>query len=298
MLKRVITPAGRKDRLSILLEYIKRSYYNSEIDEWILFKNTTNLDDLVYIYYLSKEYDFIKIIELEEKYKGHMLDTCLYTWKRRLKDINTLKNRLLPILFLTIQSYSDPDVVYVKIDDDIVYIKDNSISKLISLCLSNSKYLFTYGNILNNSVIHHYHQLYKTINFKNYQHLNMHKSEFFNNPYLAIEIHNLLLTKLHNKVEESLFLPDIELASNVEFPINVMCWRGDMFREYLNKIKLLYLAHEEYYLSVTMCEDADKQKVICGETLFSHYSFSFQEKTLQDTDILHKYSEYMQGYLT
>ena len=46
MLRRVITPAGRKDRLSLLYEYIKASYNNNEIDEWVLFKNADNINAL------------------------------------------------------------------------------------------------------------------------------------------------------------------------------------------------------------------------------------------------------------
>lgn len=296
MIRRIITPAGRKDRLSILYEYIKMSYQNDEIDEWVLFKNTDDIDDLEYIDYLEKTNNFIRICEIDESYRVKMSNIWSKEWALRVGYSKTLTDlfvkRFFPIIILTMQYYSDQDVVYVKMDDDIVYIKPGSIGKLIEFKLKNKEHLFSYGNILNNSVCHHFHQKYGNIEFDKYQKLGVHDNGCHRDPLIAFKVHNLLLDKLDSGQEDDLLLPNIEIEPDVEFSINVMCWRGQDFKKYFRKLKLLVMLHEEYYLSVQICKDNNLKKGICGEALFSHYSFGPQEEYLKKTNILERYRNY------
>ena len=56
----LVTPAGRERYLKILYKYL--NLQKSDFDEWHLWLNTKNIDDLKYMEKLSNENNFIKLI--------------------------------------------------------------------------------------------------------------------------------------------------------------------------------------------------------------------------------------------
>ena len=57
----VVTPAGRKRYLKILLKNLQKQ--KNDFDEWHLWENTRNKEDEIYIKELEKKYDWIKCIK-------------------------------------------------------------------------------------------------------------------------------------------------------------------------------------------------------------------------------------------
>ena len=80
----VVTPAGRKRYLKILLQNLQKQ--KNDFDEWHLWENTRNNEDKEYILSLEKKYDWIKCIKrnIPKNIKGwipgihYFCDYCCY----------------------------------------------------------------------------------------------------------------------------------------------------------------------------------------------------------------------------
>ena len=60
----VVTPAGRKTYLEILLKYMIKSKNENQFDRWDLWLNTNIKENIDYCYQLSTTYDWINIVTL------------------------------------------------------------------------------------------------------------------------------------------------------------------------------------------------------------------------------------------
>ena len=94
----IVTPAGRKKYLEILYRYLVRDYNYGHFNEWHLWANTLIKEDIDYINFLSDKYDFIKIVNSKIPVDG-------------IKSIGHF-----------FEDYIDEKIVYLRLDDDIVWI--------------------------------------------------------------------------------------------------------------------------------------------------------------------------------
>ena len=94
-----VTFAGRKMFMEILFPYIKK--YEKHIDEYHIYAATNNQEDLEYIENFARENDFVKVFRAEEG------KDPIYLWNECYKNSQ------------------DDDAIYIKLDDDIVFIDDN-----------------------------------------------------------------------------------------------------------------------------------------------------------------------------
>lgn len=128
----IVTPAGRKYTLEILAKYVFALKKAKLINEWHLWKNTKNQSDIDYIDSLSKDNKWIKIynFNINDEYYGTSYNLKNY-W----------------------QFVNEKDTVYVRFDDDIVFVELESFDDFIRFRLENPDYLVVYPNIINNTGI-------------------------------------------------------------------------------------------------------------------------------------------------
>jgi hypothetical protein len=104
----VVTPAGRKRYMEILIEYILRE--KTIIDEYQIWVNTKNEDDINYFNYLKEKYpDFItlNLNYLNNQYCGSNSNIG-----------NFLKDSI------------EENTVYIRLDDDIVWMQEGFIKTI------------------------------------------------------------------------------------------------------------------------------------------------------------------------
>lgn len=94
----VVTPAGRKKYLSILASYILSE---NLIDEWQLWVNTTNIDDINFMEELKRKYSKIKLIYSKNKIQGNLSIGQFFKYT------------------------VDPSSIYIRVDDDVVFFEEN-----------------------------------------------------------------------------------------------------------------------------------------------------------------------------
>lgn len=265
MKKIIITPAGRKKYIEILYKYLKK--FKDEFDQWHLWMNTQERADNEYLDELVKE-DWIEQVYWDkERYPTYL--------KNRWNDIH---------YFYPIDSI-DPEAIYLRIDDDIVWIEDKAITKMFDFRLKNPQYFLIIGNIINNALIGHLHQRFGVID----------RSEGRNDyicfcnigwkkPEYAELVHRTFLKNL-NSLDKYKF-SRWEMFFHNRISVNVACWLGKDFAKFNGRVGLV----EEDELSTYLPIQQKQVNCINGQALFSHYSFYTQRDYLDKTDILQKYS--------
>jgi hypothetical protein len=266
MKKIITTPAGRKRYLEILLGYLIK--YKNEFDRWDLWLNTENISDIDYMKSINKKYDFIKLIYPKIPVNGNMSIGSFFS------------------------DYINPDEIYIRLDDDIVYIEKDSLTKLFNERERDKESFLLYGNIINNSILTYIHQKEGNLNS------NYGKCEYkcmcdigWKNPYFAENLHLDFLSKYKN---QSFYIPDWDINNNERVSINVISWRGDEFSKFGGIIQ----GDEEHWLSIVKPQSINKFNKIIGNTLFVHYAFFPQRNYLDTTNILNEYKTILKDYET
>ncbi len=135
-----VTPAGRKKYLEILLPYILEN--RGIIDEYHLWVNTNNQSDIQYMEELSNQFtNFIKLVKLNVEASGN--STIRYFFRNCI----------------------EKNTIYIRIDDDICFIKDDAIVELLNFRIKHPEYFIIYANILNNSICNYINQRNGNIGF-------------------------------------------------------------------------------------------------------------------------------------
>jgi hypothetical protein len=291
MKKIVVTPAGRKLYLSILSKYL--IYYNSlnEFDEWHLWCNTEDQKDIEYIYDLEKKHDFIKVVPLPDY--DTIVNTC------HCDGIIDGPNGMVfahTIPYFIKADTTDEDSVYLRLDDDIVFIKDKSIRKVFEYREGNTENFLVYGNIVNNSVLSHIHQginvLPKThgeVGLDACDPIGLYDDKF------AEFVHNNFFEKYNNGLLEEYCFEPYVLKDYHLISIQVISWHGSAYKRFNGEIPPK--THEENYQSVDMPRREGKTNVVFGDSLFCHYSATVNRPHIETTNILSRYVELAKDYL-
>lgn len=262
MKKIVVTPAGREIYLKILFKNLIKC--KNEFDFWDLWINTTNEKDIKFMENLALKNNFIRL-----KY-------LTVPWNHNLSIYSFFKN------------YKDPQEIYLRLDDDIVYIQKGSIQKIFNERIKDDKSFLLYGNIVNNAILSHIHQRTGNIDYSEgicgYACMD---PVGWKNPKFAELAHRSFLNKISKKSEDEFKIKNWNLHYYERVSINAISWTGKCFAEFDGVVS----RDEEQWLSVEKPKELSRPNKIIGDTLFSHYAFHTQRAYLETTDILSLYDK-------
>jgi hypothetical protein len=261
MKKIIVTPAGRKRYLEILYEYLKSM--KNEFDEWILWVNTNDINDINYMEKLAIENDFIKL------------------------QIPLIKPNGSGTIYQFFSDCANEDSVYLRLDDDVIYIKPNSITDIFNFRMNNEQYFLVYGNIINNGILNHLHQRKGVLDDTFLFNYDCVDHNGWNNPKATELIHNTFFDKLKNNTIDDFLLDNWILNRYERCSINVISWLGKEFKKFNGIVD----PDEEKWLSTTKPEQIKKPTIIYGNSLFVHYAFFTQRQYIDTKDILQKYKQ-------
>lgn len=298
-----VTPAGRKDYLSILSKYILKN--TSIIDRWDIWINTENPSDLEFIKDLSSKYSFVNLVYPQWPYERGCPNLSIAPfWS-----------------FAT-----DSDSIYIRFDDDVVFIDDNTIENLVNFRIENEGHLFIYPFIINNPFYSKNLQLRGLVSENNgivrsYKELcgdgindpvSLHSSKF------AREIHENFINEFHNKNHKKFMLSEKliwELGDGFylnygtkgtkstvteagpQVSINCVCWFGKTMKQICpindcffegDKIQREY-TDEEAFLTIVKTKDLNMPSCTAPNTLVVHFLFGPQRAQDNMLDLLVKY---------
>jgi len=251
----IVIPSGRKQTLSILLKYIEKEL--DIIDEIRFWLNTSNSDDVSFIQNYIKENNKCSI-DLSA-----------------INDKNLGNSRCISLFF---KNCVDENSIYLRFDDDIVFLEENFIKDFIKFRIENPEPFLILGNIINNSVCDFSHKVNGALR-TNHSFIEDATCKIgWGSPELAIEKHLCFFENYH---ENNLHLYKMDNKRwNNRFSINVISWMGNKFKEFDGNVQY---ADEEVWLT------NNRQNLIFGGKVASHYSFWVQKELIDRTDILHRY---------
>lgn len=276
--KKVIawTPYGRERTVSILAEYMKRDKARGIIDEWWLCANTDpdQVDDIAYGYTLAVQNPWIG-------------------WMTRDENLPTLfpKQRNTGYFY---RQMIDPDAVYVRFDDDIVYVAPDAIERIVRHRIETQVGVASFGLIWNNAICSYYLQKHGVV-----------PEEFgvIERPYcmdgvgwadgmFAVRMHEMLLGVLErgDDVEKLSLYQDVALEVGQQFSVSFFASLGSMYAS-LPKPGVLEPHEEESWHTVHEPRRLQQPNIIVGNALVSHYTFFPQQRVVNGTNILDRYRQ-------
>ena len=261
----ITTPAGREKYLSIFKKYIYRDMKAGIIDEWQLWLNTVNLNDIAYIESMEKENEKVKIFRLDE--------AITPTWE----SYNALQTHKF------FKNSHDDDTIYIRIDDDIVWYEPGCIEKIAHARIEHPDAFAIYPNIVNSTIVNSWHQ---EIGALSEEAGSVHKQK--DNPAdpnwayldafnytdgkLADHIHNTFKKHYEDGTLSAYYLASKSLDTYQRFSICSIAWWG--------KDHIVLLPSEEAQMSWELPEQFKRPVWFQGDALMVHYSYHTQRDYL------------------
>src|SRR5262245_15255943 len=119
-----VTPFGRRRYVSLLDHYLRRA--RGIIDEHHFWVNTKNDADVEWLRScVATAPDFYRTIEIDQPYEDF--------WTLR---IHTFFH----------QYPNAPDTIFIRFDDDIVWIESQAIERLLAFRVANPRYFLVFAN--------------------------------------------------------------------------------------------------------------------------------------------------------
>lgn len=262
----VVTPAGRKRYIEILYKYLNSQ--KKDFDIWQLWLNTTNKEDIEYMKQLEKENSWIKCIDLKVPHNGSL---SIYSFFEETKR---------------------EDTVYIRLDDDIVYLSPNFIKEFKEIRLKNREPIFIYPNIINNAILSHLHYRNGLIDFPGFAGYECMDVIGWRNPHFCEMLHNSFLKSIEEDEEKGLNLWrksfNIWTLNHFErVSINCLAWFGSVMKNKILKID----KDEELDIAVEIPKKFNNHHIIYNGPICAHYAFFIQRDYIDNqTNILERYS--------
>jgi hypothetical protein len=256
----IVTPAGRQRYLEVLFLHLKSQ--KADFNQWTLWLNTANQADIDFCKKLERENEWIKTVDL---------------------DVNCNGNGSISSFF---KHAKDPDTVYIRFDDDVVWMEGDFIKKLSKFRLENPEYFLVYGNIINNAVIDHIHQRIGALPYlNNIVSYSCGDENGWSNPQAAELKHENFFKKLNRGELNDFKFKKWDLFFHERVSINCISWFGEAFQN----IDIAAIGDEEQFLSSDYPEQLGLINTIYGEIICSHFAFFPQREKMDNSNILDHY---------
>jgi hypothetical protein len=265
-----ITPAGRRRYVRILHRYLLR--HRDLIDKHVWWVNTVDPDDIAYLERLRADYP-----GLYETWYHEPPRPAVTTW-----DIGLFYPRAC-----------DPDATYVRIDDDIVWMADDALARLVACRRDNPGPFLVYGNIINNAICNYIHQKLGAIGDEVGRLTWACNCPLgWKDPLNVRHFHANFFRHLREHTLKKYLFENITLDDYERFSINVFAWSGRDFAEFDYTV-----GHDdELWLSRIKAEELGRPAMICGDALFSHFAYYTQRAYLEaNSNCLDVYAAIAEG---
>jgi hypothetical protein len=123
------TPSGRQRYMDILWKYVEREHALGHVDKWVVFNNTYNESDDQYTRELANRGDWITV----------------------LSDSMPIRDRKAPTIHRFYRQLKDTSAVYVRLDDDLVFVNHGAIPLLVRHKIAHPELFLVFPTIVNNT---------------------------------------------------------------------------------------------------------------------------------------------------
>jgi hypothetical protein len=283
--RRVIAwvPYGREPTVSILVEYLRREVERHLIDEVWLYMNTDEdqVADRKYAQTLAARHAFVKLLPIPKT-----VPLVRRTRHGGLRPVKKQRRTIGAYRYMT-----DRNAVYVRFDDDIVYIHPDAVETLVRRKIEMPATLCCFPIIWNNAICSWWLQQCGIIP----RDLGIVERPYCMDPVgwadgdFAVGIHRLLLDRIEVDDVESLFTyQDFALDIGQQFSVSCFAALGSYYAG-LRPPGALPTHEEETHHTVHAPTASRQPNVVIGDALVAHYTFRPQQPVVHATDVLDRY---------
>lgn len=273
-----VTFAGRKRYLEILFPYIIK--YKHHLQEYHIYVATQNKEDIDYIMQFYNKYPtFVKLFHHPQNIPFNRTNL----WDMAYQN-------------------STSNEVYLKIDDDIVYLEESLFTDFIQFRKDHPEYILILPWIINNVITTDEPTPLKTTWPATYQRIrpliknNKHKIAHYipnqdeilcplawKDPAFAEKVHRTFLSSLPKQPSQEV------IPLNHCEPMSIQCcaWIGTDLKQLQDTYGNIY--EDEPWLTIFAPTWSNRKNCIYKDSIVSHFSYYIQEQALLKSDLLTLY---------
>jgi hypothetical protein len=263
------TPCGRKRYMDLLTAHMIREHSRGHIDKWYLFNNAYTIEDSTYAAQLKSQFDWVEVISVGET-----------TATRTAGQISTF--------YASMREPNEDNVIYVRLDDDLVYIDEQAITNLVAYRIAHPAPFLVYPTIINNTRTSYALQAAGLIPME----------------WGAVEPilcaptawrDSRFVFRLHQKalasIENGTLVADFTLPSG-QFPNyelgNISINSFAIFGRDMHACNVA--ADEETYLSMRRPQEMGRPNARCGDAMVVHFAYHTQTEFMDKSGMLLDYA--------
>lgn len=264
-----VCPAGRRRFLELLVPYLLRE--RAVIDRHDFWLNTTDREDIAYLENLEKQHpEFFRIVRVPNS---------AFTPRGKPK---------LGLSFHIGAFYpyaAEPGSVYVRLDDDIVYVSPGGIRALAEYRVLHPEPFLVYPTIINNSIMTHLLQAEGVFGQEKGAAEYALKGRGWNDGRLAEHLHRKFIAAVKRGEGERWRVREHTLGDYMTVSVNCMSWLGKDMAECKDQVG----DFEEEYLATTRPRELGRHNRIAPVASVVHFSYGEQRAYLERTNLLSEY---------
>lgn len=272
------TPCGRKRYMDLLAGNVMREHERGHIDQWILFNNAYKYEDSTYADQLAEHFPWCKVLrEHKDEPQDKGRDGKQFTWARPEQIANFYK-----------QFTESENCIYFRLDDDIIYIDEECLPRLITYRINNPKPYLVYPVIVNN-VRTSYHLQQQGVIPKTWGEVKDEMCDVtaWKDENFVRQLHMKALAALkQGKLRQEFPLRTEQFTDWEAGHISINCFA--MFGKDMLEAKVE--ADEEGYLSLWKPKELNRQNARCGDAVVIHFAYHTQTEYMDGTGMLSDYA--------
>lgn len=259
----VNTAAGRRRYMKYLIPYVLSSSVVDRYDIWI---NTHNSADIEFFKRLAEQFEKINLVwQPDGVVNGNKTINAFY------------------------KQCTEENTIYFKLDDDIVWMEEDLIEKMVKFRVDNPDYFLVSPLVINNSLSTYLLQVHGKISLLKYYNASASHRVLWKNGSFALQLHQWFIDKfLKTKNYSKLYFGTQEMGLT-RFSINAILWFGDTMKKFDGIVE----GDDEEFLSCIYPSSNGLINCWNGNAILSHFAFFTQRYELDKSDILLKYGEIM-----
>lgn len=269
----VVTPAGRRRYLELLVSQVKAYVDAGVVDEYQLWANTADAEDLAYMEVLAAAHSWVTI--------------------KRLPPGVPPKERWTIHHFFA--ECTEEGAVYVRFDDDVVVLDSVPAFKaFLDFRVAHPEYFLCYASVINSAIMTHIMQRHGSVSFESgivsYNYID---ALGWGNPQFAASLHDQVLAELAKSTSLERFRPVMPWIAYYDEPmsINAISWLGAEFKKFGGVVA----PDEEIDLACELPKKTGKHNAVFGGFCCVHFAFYTQREHLEAEGYLDKYREHVES---
>lgn len=257
----VNTAAGRRRYMRFLVPQVLTAEIVDRYDIWI---NTHDILDIEFFKELAKKYDKVNLVwQPDGVVDGISTINAFY------------------------RSCCDEDAIYMKLDDDVIWLEPCLFEKMVNFRIDNPEYFLVSPLVINNALSTYLLQVHDKIKLDRYYMSMCAERTLCLDGWFAADLHDWFIENyLKPETYEKLYVGKHPMGMT-RFSINCILWFGKDMASFKGEVT----GDDEEFLSCIKPTQLGRCNCFNGDAIVSHFAFGPQRKALESTAVLKRYED-------